>query len=221
MRSAVVSIGPLAIWLMCANPATGAAETYLGADASEAQVKDALLHTRSLRSLSRPRPASEAAPAASTQPAGAAQGADRLPTGGTVTAGTATFATAPAPPQANTVHESVGPASFEIFFDLNSARLRQESLAVLDRLGVALGSPELQDFRFIVEGHTDASGSAQTNLELSQHRAKTVRDYLVEKHHIDPARLQVRGRGDTDLYDPKHPRSPKNRRVSFVNPEGA
>jgi hypothetical protein len=114
-----------------------------------------------------------------------------------------------------------GPASFRIQFALNSADLRREAIPLLDKLGEALTSEELNDWVFVVEGHTDASGGEQYNLELSQRRAEAVRDYLVSKHGIEPARLPVKGFGESKPYDPDRPSAAINRRVTFSAPESA
>ena len=70
--------------------------------------------------------------------------------------------------------------------------------------------------RVRVEGHTDASGSAPHNLDLSQRRARTVREFLV-KEGIAAGRLESRGYGLTRPVasnDTKEGRA-RNRRVEF------
>jgi len=230
MRTALIPVASIVALLLLASAAGVQAESYLGSGASDSQVRKALLNTRS---LSRPKPVTEAAAAGASagsrqsRPAAgrAGQSAANKPARRAATAGAGGAAVAGAAAAADDEQasgdEAAGPASFEIFFDLNSAALRKDSLPVLDRLGAALGAPELKDFRFVVEGHTDATGSEPTNLALSENRAKSVRDYLVEKHQIDPARLEPKGLGASDLYDPQNPRSAKNRRVRFVNPDAA
>lgn len=66
-----------------------------------------------------------------------------------------------------------------------------------------------------IEGHTDAHGSAEYNLELSKRRAVAVMRYLVG-HGIDASRLVAVGKGKTSplVADPFDGR---NRRVQFVN----
>jgi outer membrane protein OmpA-like peptidoglycan-associated protein len=49
-------------------------------------------------------------------------------------------------------------------------------------------------FRFEISGHTDSTGSADLNRELSMSRAEAVRDYLVARG-VDPSRLEVQGYG--------------------------
>jgi hypothetical protein len=115
----------------------------------------------------------------------------------------------------------VGPASFRIQFAFNSATLRREAIPLLDKLGEALTSEELQDWVFVVEGHTDAVGDERFNLMLSQRRAEAVRDYLVSKHGVQPARLPVQGFGESEPYDPDRPTAAVNRRVTFSDPESA
>src|SRR6202011_73673 len=50
---------------------------------------------------------------------------------------------------------------------------------------------------FTIEGYTDAIGSPEYNLDLSQRRAESVRQYLVEVLGIDPAQIRAQGYGAT------------------------
>jgi outer membrane protein OmpA-like peptidoglycan-associated protein len=65
-----------------------------------------------------------------------------------------------------------------------------------------------------IEGHADASGSAEANQVLSQRRAEAVRDFLVEKG-ADPAMLAPVGVGANMLKNAKDPFSAENRRVEI------
>ena len=47
---------------------------------------------------------------------------------------------------------------------------------------------------FLIEGHTDSTGSAAINDKLSKERAMAVKDYLVKKG-IDTTRLDAQGFG--------------------------
>ena len=49
-------------------------------------------------------------------------------------------------------------------------------------------------------GHTDNTGDAKTNLDLSNKRAMAVKDYLVNRG-IDAARLKAAGYGQTKPID--------------------
>jgi len=108
-------------------------------------------------------------------------------------------------------------ASVRVLFAFNSAELTDEAKAQLDQLGFALASDQLSQFKFMVEGHTDATGTPDYNQSLSERRARAVFDYLVARHGINPKRLVTVGRGEADLYDPAHPDSEVNRRVRIVN----
>jgi len=67
----------------------------------------------------------------------------------------------------------------------------------------------------VIEGHTDAVGTAQYNEQLSQRRAHAVKRYLVTAHHIDPARLRAVGMGENAPLPGSAPLAPENRRVQF------
>ena len=80
-----------------------------------------------------------------------------------------------------------------VSFKSGSAELTPGSIAVLDKVAESLGAwPEV---RLEVQGHTDSSGSAELNRNLSQKRAETVRDYLVMKR-IAPERVTAVGYGE-------------------------
>lgn len=48
-----------------------------------------------------------------------------------------------------------------------------------------------------IEGHTDSVGRAAYNLELSQRRADSVRDYLIEHFDVEASRLEAIGYGES------------------------
>lgn len=65
-----------------------------------------------------------------------------------------------------------------------------------------------------IEGHADASGSAEANLMLSQRRAEEVKRFLVERG-ADPAMLRSEGHGASALRNSNDPMSQENRRVEI------
>ena len=101
-------------------------------------------------------------------------------------------------------------------FGVDSAKIGPRAKVQLDVLGRALLRKELEGMRFRIAGHTDASGPAAYNRNLSRRRAQAVRDYLVGRHGIDPARLDPVGYGEERLKDPFAPKSPVNRRVEII-----
>lgn len=108
---------------------------------------------------------------------------------------------------------SISSVSMPVYFALDSDELTPAAIARLDRLGAALSSPEFSGDRWLIEGHTDASGDNQHNRELSERRAASVYNYLISKHGLDPNALETVGRGEEELYEPSDPYSGANRRV--------
>jgi outer membrane protein OmpA-like peptidoglycan-associated protein len=81
-----------------------------------------------------------------------------------------------------------------LHFGLNSDQLSADDRAQLDELAAALKRPALSGFGFTIAGHTDASGSAESNLRLSCARGRAVHDYLVRRG-VTLDRLGVYGFG--------------------------
>lgn len=102
-----------------------------------------------------------------------------------------------------------------IQFEFDSAALTTESKSSLDTLGSMLMMEGMSDKKLVVEGHTDAIGSSTYNLDLSERRANSVRDYLVNSHGIESDRLTTNGKGENYLIDILNPKSAMNRRVQF------
>lgn len=67
---------------------------------------------------------------------------------------------------------------------------------------------------FLVEGHTDAVGSAASNLALSDRRAESVALALTEYFGIPPENLVVQGYGEAELRVPTQTAEERNRRVA-------
>ena len=121
--------------------------------------------------------------------------------------------------QIATIVKSKPKIDLEINFDYNSDRISARSLRSVQALGRALANPELKGSIFIVAGHTDAAGGEEYNLNLSERRADSIKNYLVENSGIPAADLITVGYGKTKLKDPAHPLSEVNRRVQVVNTE--
>ena len=81
-----------------------------------------------------------------------------------------------------------------IFFDLSEATLRQESFVELNKLVSFL--QDNTNLKIEIGGHTDTRGDAKDNHTLSQNRALSVYNYLVEKG-ISKERLTYKGYGET------------------------
>ncbi len=112
--------------------------------------------------------------------------------------------------------------SLLVLFDSGSADLSGAGRAQLDQLGSALKNPALAGAHFRIEGHTDTVGDDQTNLALSERRAKAVVDYLVAKFAVEAARLVAVGKGKQDLAVKTPDQTPEaaNRRVVVINLDG-
>ncbi len=104
----------------------------------------------------------------------------------------------------------------KVFFDTGKASIQKRSFFLLDQVATIVRThKEIAKVR--VEGHTDDQGADDTNLTLSQERAATVRQYLVDKG-IDGARVEAMGYGETrPAVEGKTSKArEQNRRVEFV-----
>jgi outer membrane protein OmpA-like peptidoglycan-associated protein len=102
-----------------------------------------------------------------------------------------------------------------IFFDVNRSTLRLESFPELERLaGLMAQNSKMQ---IEIAGHTDNVGSDETNLKLSDDRAKAVVDYLISIG-VPATRITYKGYGETRPLSSNDDEEGRqlNRRVEFT-----
>jgi outer membrane protein OmpA-like peptidoglycan-associated protein len=102
-----------------------------------------------------------------------------------------------------------------VFFDLNSAKLKKKSRVELDAMVTYLAATPTATI--LLEGHTDSKGDSVQNKIISEKRAQAIANYLIAKK-IAPKRVSHIGLGakfpiaDNDTEEGRA----KNRRSSFI-----
>lgn len=101
-----------------------------------------------------------------------------------------------------------------IQFASGSSTILAESEPVLDRVGATLNAAP--GLNLDIVGHTDSTGDAGLNLQLSLDRAAAVQDYLVGQG-VAADRLSADGRGDTEPIADNDTEAGRqeNRRIEF------
>ncbi|MCG8393305.1 MAG: OmpA family protein [Pseudomonadales bacterium] len=101
-----------------------------------------------------------------------------------------------------------------IGFELDSAKITASSRPTLERMANSLKAQT--DFNVEIAGHTDSTGSAAYNEQLSDKRAASVRQYLIDQG-VAADRLTARGYGEVDPIASNETASGRamNRRVEF------
>ena len=102
-----------------------------------------------------------------------------------------------------------------IEFEFDSAALTLRARQDLDGVAAALNDPQLVAARLTLEGHTDATGSEEYNLRLSQRRAEAVVAYLVARG-VAGERLRAAGFGEYRPLPAYAPADDRQRRVEIV-----
>lgn len=102
-----------------------------------------------------------------------------------------------------------------VLFATGKTELLPAAQEKLNQVAVALKNQE--DHKMVVEGHTDSQGNETSNLDLSQRRAQTVRDFLVSRgvssDKISAAGVgQARPVGDNKTAEGRA----QNRRVEII-----
>ena len=102
-----------------------------------------------------------------------------------------------------------------VMYDINSAEIKSEAYPMLDEaVSILKKNPEI---KVEIDGHTDNTGSAAYNMNLSERRAKAVMKYFVDKG-VEAERLSTKGFGFTKpaaSNKTKEGRA-KNRRVELT-----
>jgi outer membrane protein OmpA-like peptidoglycan-associated protein len=98
----------------------------------------------------------------------------------------------------------------DVMFDFDSSILKPGAYAELDRVAKVLNSYPQTSIR--VEGHTDSTGTEAYNQALSEKRAMTVKNALIQRG-VDPIRIESIGYGESQ---PISSNNAVNRRVNIV-----
>ena len=104
----------------------------------------------------------------------------------------------------------------DIQFETDKADIRPQFHQQLREVADFLNT--YPDTSAVIEGHTDNVGEADYNKDLSQRRADSVREYLINNFGIDPNRLAAKGYGEESPIasnDTAEGRA-KNRRVVAI-----
>ena len=110
--------------------------------------------------------------------------------------------------------------SGNVMFESNKSTLFPGAREKLNDVAEALTQQDPES-QIVVEGHADSRGDDQYNMELSQERAESVREYLVSQG-IDANRIRAKGYGETrPIADNSSPEGrANNRRVEIVVQQG-
>ncbi|GAK61697.1 hypothetical protein U27_02526 [Candidatus Vecturithrix granuli] len=82
-----------------------------------------------------------------------------------------------------------------ILFPSGSTRLNNIAKAQLDNLAPLL--KQFPDQTIMLDGHTDATGDETSNQRIGLQRAESVKEYLVQRHEIDPKRITTNSYGSS------------------------
>ncbi len=82
-------------------------------------------------------------------------------------------------------------------FDLNSSKVRKDAMEPIAEMAEFMKEhPQLD---ITIHGHTDSTGEAKYNQWLSERRAKSVADVLVDSYGISASRVKSVGHGESQL----------------------
>jgi len=95
----------------------------------------------------------------------------------------------------NAISSEIGIYLEPIYFNSGSASLDTRSRKMLKNLKTILD--QNPQYSALMEGHTDSTGSAKKNMELSKERVRAARGYLMEKHEMNGYRLQTKVYGES------------------------
>jgi outer membrane protein OmpA-like peptidoglycan-associated protein len=121
-----------------------------------------------------------------------------------------------------TEHEVKIELDADVLFDFDKYNLKSEATDSLKKVGQVVQS--YPDAPLLIEGHTDGVGTHAHNMKLSDDRASSVKNWLVQNAGVQGSRATTKGWGETKPVAPnKNPDGTdnpagrqKNRRVELT-----
>jgi len=104
----------------------------------------------------------------------------------------------------------------DIQFDPDTPVVRPDSYETVGRIADALVQSSMLPYTFLIVGHVESNGRRENNVILSQRRADSIRDILVNTFKISTKRLQTIGLGEEQLLDPARPAAPVNQQIQIM-----
>lgn len=101
-----------------------------------------------------------------------------------------------------------------VTFARGSAALTNEGKEFLDIVGKALVKRSDTWSALVIEGHTDVTGSVDTNRKLSLARAEAAKSFLETTYGLK--NIEAVGRASERLRDEANPTAEVNRRIEFI-----
>ena len=126
----------------------------------------------------------------------------------------------------NTITESedeiVIELAADILFDFDQAKLKSSALTSLKSVAQRISNSARGEIR--IEGHTDSKGSDSYNQNLSEKRARSVRDWLINRGELTAFQFVIKGFGETKPAVPNETENgeddpsgrQRNRRVEII-----
>jgi outer membrane protein OmpA-like peptidoglycan-associated protein len=105
----------------------------------------------------------------------------------------------------------------DINFEFGSWEITSDQMPKLERLASVIKRvlDRQPNEVFLIEGHTDAVGSEEDNLSLSDRRAEAVATTLTQTFDVPPENLVTQGYGEQSLKVQRQEAERGNRRVSI------
>jgi OOP family OmpA-OmpF porin len=118
---------------------------------------------------------------------------------------------APAPAQNLPIRND---RQFTVLFDFDSTKITANTASELGEMAEFIKTRSTNN-NITLEGHTDSKGSDSYNVKLSQARANTAKDILVNKYGLDSMKLSPIGYGESNPVDTNNTEQGRqnNRRV--------
>lgn len=98
-------------------------------------------------------------------------------------------------------------------FATTSTQLKEAFFPTFIKLASVLQQDELKEYVVKIEGHSDSLGDAKTNEALTEKRANSIKQFLVDKGQISTDRLTAIGLGESEPLDRNS--QAKNRRIDI------
>ena len=106
--------------------------------------------------------------------------------------------------------------NLDIQFDPDTPVVRPDSYEAVGRIADAMVQSTMLPYSFLIVGHTESNGKREGNVTLSQRRADSIREILVNTFKISTKRLQSIGLGEEQLLDPARPAAPVNQQIQIM-----